>query len=266
MGRVILCNDVMELKQYPIAITAGCMLYQGKGLKKIPEDTYRIPYIGKFAIVRQLEITLADYKLKKEQCDALESRIQEIDTALEYIGRCDWGAIERYLSSPIELDEIKKKIYQTTIELKDARNDPNIIALQFKERECLDRVTAWSKKQDELKAVVINLNRDISDLNERINHLQSQVSELEAQIQTLSNGDNNAIVSARQKYAEHSKTKEAGTIYDNYGRRKSALDNQQGKLLRELIGLQASYKDGEYGTGEEVVFAYAQEYRTFSIT
>ena len=264
MGRVILCNDVMELKQYPIAITAGCMLYQGKGLKKIPEDTYRIPYIGKFAIVRQLEITLADYKLKKEQCDALESRIQEIDTALEYIGRCDWGAIERYLSSPIELDEIKKKIYQTTIELKDARNDPNIIALQFKERECLDRVTALSKKQDELKAIVINLNRDISDLNERINHLQNQVSELEAQIQTLSNGDNNAIVVARQKYAEHSKTKEAGTIYDNYGRRKSALDNQQGKLLRELIGLQASYKDGEYGTGEEVVFAYAQEYRTLS--
>jgi uncharacterized protein YPO0396 len=264
MGRVILCNDVLVLKQHPIAITAGCMLYQGKGLKKIPEDTYRIPYIGKSAIARQLEITLADYKLKKEQCDALESRIQEIDTALEYIGRCDWRAIERYLSSPIELDEIKKKIYQTTIELKDARNDPNIIALQFKERECLDRVTALSKKQDDLKAIVINLNRDISDLNERINHLQSQVSELEAQIQTLSNGDNNAIVSARQKYAEHSKTKEAGTIYDNYGRRKSALDNQHGKLLRELIGLQASYKDGEYGTGEEVVFAYAQEYRTLS--
>ena len=264
MGRVVLCGEVIELKQHPIAITAGCMLYQGKGLRKIPEDIYRIPYIGKSAIARQLEITEADYKAIGEQCYTLEDRIKEIDTALEYIGDCDLGAMERYLSSPLELDEIKKKIHQTTVELKDAQNDPNIIALQFKERESLARVTDLSKKQDDLKAIVINLERDIADLNNLTNKLKDQVSELETQIQKLSDGDNNAILAAEQKYAEHSKTKEAGTIYDNYGRRKAVLDNQQGKFLRELISLQASYKEGEYGTGEEVVFAYAQEYRTLS--
>ena len=264
MGRVVLCNEVIELKQYPIAITAGCMLYQGKGLRKIPEDIYRIPYIGKYAIARQLEIAEADYKTVGEQCHILEERIKEIDTALDYIGECDLGAIERYLSSPIELDEIKKKIQKTAAELKDAQNDPNIIALQFKERECLDRVNALSQKKDDLKTSIINLDRDISDLNSSINKLKAQVSELEEQIQKLSDGDNNAILAAEQKYAEHSKTKEAGTIYDNYGRRKAVLDNQHGKLLRELISLQASYKEGEYGTGEEVIFAYAQEYRTLS--
>ena len=258
MGRVV------ELKQNSIAITSGCMLYQGKGLRKIPEDIYRIPYIGKFAIARQLEIVEADHKSTKEKCDAVELRIKEIDTALDYIGECDLGAIERYLSSPVELDEIKKKIQQTTAELKDAQNDPNLIALQFKERECLARVTDLSKKQDDLKAIVINLERDIADLNSSTNKLKAQVSELEAQVQKLSDGDNNAILAAEQKYAEHSKTKEAGTIYDNYGRRKAVLDNQHGKLLRELISLQASYKEGEYGTGEEVIFAYAQEYRTLS--
>ena len=264
MGRVVLCDKVIKLKQYAIAITAGCMLYQGKGLRKIPEDVYRIPYIGKSAIARQLEIAESDYEAIGEQCYALEARIKEIDTALDYIGECDLGSIERYLSSPIKLDEIKKKIQKTAAELKDAQNDPNIIALQFKERECLDRVTALSKKQDDLKTIIINLERDISELNISINMLKAQVSELEAQIQKLSDGDNNAILAAEQKYAEHSKTKEAGTIYDNYGRRKAVLDNQHGKFLRELIGLQAGYKEGEYGTGEEVIFAYAQEYRTLS--
>lgn len=264
MGRVVLCNEVIDLKQYPIAITAGCMLYQGKGLRKIPEDIYRIPYIGKSAIARQLEIAEVDYKTVGEQCHILEERIKEIDTALDYIGECDLGAIERYLSSPIELDEIKKKIQKTAAELKDAQNDPNIIALQFKERECLDRVNALSQKKDDLKTSIINLDRDISDLNSSTNNLKAQVSALEKEIQKLSDGDNSAIVAAEQKYAEHSKTKEAGTIYDNYGRRKAVLDNQHGKLLRELISLQASYKEGEYGTGEEVIFAYAQEYRTLS--
>ena len=264
MGRVVLCDEVIELKEYPIAITAGCMLYQGKGLRKIPEDIYRIPYIGKSAIARQLEIAEADYKAIGEQCYTLEARIKEIDIVLDYIGECDLGAIERYLSSPIELDEIKKKIQKTAAELKDAQNDPNIIALQFKERECLGRVTALSKKQGELIEIIANIKRDISDFNSSTNKLKAQVSELNEQIQKLSDGDNSAILAAEQKYAEHSKTKEAGTIYDNYGRRKTVLDNQHGKLLRELISLQASYKEGEYGTGEEVVLAYAQEYRTLS--
>ena len=125
-----------------------------------------------------LEIAEADYKAISEQCYTLEARIKEIDTALDYIGECDLGAIERYLSSPIELDEIKKKIQQTTLELKDAQNDPNIIALQFKERECLDRVNVLSKKQDNLKTIIINLERDISDLNSSIIKLKAQVSEL----------------------------------------------------------------------------------------
>ena len=264
MGRVVLCDEVVELKQHTIAITAGCMLYQGKGLRKIEEKFYRIPYIGKSAVARQLEIAEADYKLTKEKCDIIESRVKEIDTALEYISACNFDTIESYLSSPIELDEIKKKIHQTNIELKDAQNDPNIIALQFKERECLGRVNALSQKKDDLKTSIINLDRDISDLNSSTNNLKAQVSALEKEIQKLSDGDNSAIVAAEQKYTEHSKTKEAGTIYDNYDRRKAVLDNQHGKLLRELISLQAGYKEGEYGTGEEVVFAYAQEYRTLS--
>lgn len=263
-GRVVLCNEVAELKQYPIAITAGCMLYQGKGLRKIPEAIYRIPYIGKSAIVRQLEIAESDYKTIAEECHALETGIKEIDIALDNIGKCDLGAMERYLFSPIELDEINKKKQKTVAELNDAKNDPNIIELQLKEKECLERVTDLSKKQDDLKATIINLDRDISDLNSSTNKLKAQVFELEEQIQKLSDSDNSVITAAERKYAEHSKTKEAGTIYDNYGRRKATLDNQHGKLLCELISLQASYKEGEYGTGEEAVFVYEQEYRMLS--
>lgn len=58
--------------------------------------------------------------------------------------------------------------------------------------------------------------------------------------------------------------KEAGTIYENYGRRKSVLDNQYKVQRDALIKLQTNYKEGEYGTGEQVIFAYADEYRTLS--
>lgn len=264
MGRVFLCNEVAELKQYSIAITAGCMLYQGKGLRKIPEDIYRIPYIGKSAIARQLEIAEVDYKTTGEQYSVLEARIKEMNTVLDCIGECDLGAIERYLSSPVELDEIKKKMRQTTAMLKDAQNDPNIIELQFKEGECSARVSELSEKQDKLTVNIVNLDRDIKDINSSTELLKAQVSTLGEELQKLSNGDTGAIDAAKRKYAEHSKTKEAGTIYDNYGRRKTTLDNQHKNLLSELIDLQIRYKEGEFGTGEGGVSSYVSEYRTLS--
>lgn len=264
MGRVVLCDEVVELKQHSIAITSSCMLYQGKGLRKIPEDIYRVPYIGKFALKRQLEIAESDFKSVKEECDNLDAKIKEINTALEYISECNFGFIKLYLSAPIELDDIKKKIQQATAELNDAQNDPNIIELQFKEKDCSNRVAVLSEKQDGLKTNIINLDRDISELTASLKDFEHQIAEIERLIQQLSNGDSKAIAIAQQKYTESSKTKEAGTIRDNYGPRKVTLVNQYDKQLRELIRLQASYKEGEYGTGEQVIFAYAEEYRTLS--
>ena len=264
LGRVVLCNEVAELKQHPIAITAGCMLYQGKGLRKIPEENYRTPYIGKYALKRQLELAESDSKQTKETCDNVEAKIKEIDRALEHIAECNFELVKLYLSAPIELEEIEKKMRQSKLELNDAKNDPNIIALQFKEKECKDRVDTFAKKENELNTAVINLGRDISDMDGKVKEWQGQVSDGEAKIQALSGGDIGAITAAQQKFAEHSKTKEAGTIYDNYGRRKTRLDNQYQAHRDNLIKLQTSYKGGEYGTGEEVVFAYAEEYRTLS--
>lgn len=264
MGRVILCDEVTELKNHSIAITSGCMLYQGKGLRKIPEDIYRIPYIGEYALKHQLKLAEIDFRKIKEQCDTLEEKIKEIETALEYIGNCNFEIVKMYLSAPLQLDNIKKKIHQTNIELQDAQNDPNIIELKSKEEECNDRVLALSKKKDEIKESIINLERDIHDISANTKELKQQIVELEEHIQSLSNGDDSAIDAAQHKFAEHSKTKEAETIYENYDRRKTALDNKYIKLRDDLITLQTNYRGGEYGTGEQVIFAYAEEYRILS--
>lgn len=264
MGRVILCDEVTELKKHPIAITSGCMLYQGKGLRKIPEDIYRIPYIGKYALKRQLEIAEMDFREIKEQCDTLEEKIEEIEIAIEYIGECNFGFVELYLSAPLQLDDIKNKIHQTTIELQAAQNNPNIIELKFKEQKYINHVLELNKRKDKLQESIINLERDIRDISENTEELKLQIIELEEHIQSLSNGDNSAIDAAQQKFTERSKTRGAESIYDSYSRRKNALNNQYNTQRDDLIKLQTSYKKGEYGTGEHVISAYVEEYRTLS--
>ena len=264
MGRVFLCKEVRELKQYPIAMTAECMLYQGKGLRKIPEDVYRIPYIGKYALKRQLEIHKEDHERLKAELSDIEGRIRDIDIAIEHIACCNFEIVGLYLSAPKAQEEIESSVRRKLIELDDANNDPNYIELRFKMEECEGRIRKLEGRIDELKDSIINLKRDIEELEKDSGELLEQVSEIETEINTLSKGDNEAIVSARKKYEEHSRTKEAGTICGNYGRRKAALESQLTTQKQSLIELQVKYKDGEFGSGEQMIFAYAQEYQTLS--
>ena len=54
LGRVFRCDDVNELENYDIAITAECMLYQGYVVRHINPKYYHDPYIGRNAYRTQI--------------------------------------------------------------------------------------------------------------------------------------------------------------------------------------------------------------------
>ena len=72
--------------------------------------------------------------------------------------------------------------------------------------------------------------------------------------------------SAKQKLDEHLKSKNAGTIFENYLPRRKTLENQRTRKYGDLTSLQTKYKDGELGTGdsEDVIFAYNTEFTELS--
>ena len=265
LGRVRLCDSVSELKQHSIAITRECMLYQGHGLRKIPAEIYRVPYIGKYALKRQLELAEEDYSRLKVDYAAIEAALKSTETALASISECNLGFVERYLDSPTELEEIKARKRQVMLELDEARKDPNIIALQLKESECAELVNQLKIKKDELTKSVSKLEYEIDSINNRQTELQNQLVEVEAQITELGQDDVAAQDAAEQKYSEHRKSKQPGTIYDNFSPRRKTLENKANAARDELITLQSNYKQNELGTGPEVISAYLDEYNTLKI-
>ena len=56
LNKVIRCDDVHDLKDYKVAITADCMLYQNFAVRKIDSLIYRTPFIGANAYKIQLMI------------------------------------------------------------------------------------------------------------------------------------------------------------------------------------------------------------------
>ena len=262
LGRVVRCKDVLELKNHSIAITKGCMLYQGKALRKINGEVYRIPYIGKYALQRQLEI-------KTEESEKLSGRIKEItserkvsEDKLAKYDAFNGEIMLQNISAPAAMANVKAEIQRITSELNDAKKDPSIIELQIKAEKLGKDVEKQKTLVDELKAEVINKERDLKEIGKVITEIENDIVTLSTEIEEMSLNAPSALEGAKQKYAEHIKSKTPGTIFANYQPRRNTLVNQRNKKHDELTKLQMQYKDGELGTGETepIMRSYSEEY------
>lgn len=266
LNRVVRCNGIRELKGYPISITAGCMLYQGKAVRKINPETYKVPYIGKYALKKQLEIKTEELNTIEEKDKSLQVRAGELQNKISVLSEFNLEILLGNIGAPKVLAEIKADILKNKKELEEAENDPNIIELHQKEQKLDAEIKETEHLLDTMKSDRTNLERDCRELEGKIMALGNEKKAKEKQIEEKACGSVEVVEGAKQKYAEHIKTKSASTIVENYHPRMVALENQRKKKYGELTSLQTKYKDGEMGTGdsEGIMEEYAKEYAELS--
>ncbi len=262
LNRVIRCKNVRELKAHSISITAGCMLYQGKAVRKIKPDVYRIPYIGKKALKKQLEIKMEELNNIDLAIKNMQRKNNLIGDKIEVLEGFNLELLLGNLSAPRELKSIETEITRVRSELKEAEKDPTIIELNFKAQKLEEEIATKKELLDSYKNESTNLERDCKEINNHITFINNEVCLLKNEIDNMTVSYPGLKEEARQKLEMHLKSKTAGTIYDNYNPRKKALENQRTKKYGELTALQTKYKDGELGTGdsEPIVSAYNNEF------
>ena len=266
LNRVICCNDVKELKVHNISITSGCMLYQGKAVRKIKPEVYKIPYIGKYALKKQLELRTAELEDLDKVIKELQKKETLIDDNINTLQGFNQELLLGFISVPGELKAVTMAMTRVKNELKEAKADPNIIELNFKAQKLADEVEEQKKKLDGLKKDSVNLERDCKDITKEIEILQGERETLLKKIDAMTVDYPGARDSAKHKLDEHLKSKNAGAIVENYSPRKKMLENQRLKKYGELTSLQTKYKDGELGNGdsEDIISAYNSEFTELS--
>ncbi len=266
LNRVVRCKDVRELKLHSVSITSGCMLYQGKAVRKIKPEVYKTPYIGKYALKRQLEIKTEDIVRIEEEIKDLREKKTAIAEKINALQGFNQELILGYISVPSELKAVTADLTRVKAELKDAESDPNIISLNFKAQELAKEIETQKKTLDGLKKDGNNLERDCKEILERIESLSNERELLMREIDAMTADYPGARESAKQKLDEHLKSKNAGTIFENYSPRRKTLENQRTRKYGDLTSLQTKYKDGELGTGdsEDVISAYNTEFTELS--
>ncbi len=266
LNRVIRCKDVRELKAHNISITAGCMLYQGKAVRKIRPEVYQVPYIGKYALKKQLEIKAAELERIDIDIKALQRKQSEVSERITALEGYNQELILNNISVPGEMKSMASDITRVKAELKDAENNPNMIELNIKAQSLAEEKEKQNENLKTLRKAGNNLERDCEQLAERINTLESERETLTREIEEMSMDAPGSRTIAAQRLEEHLKSKSAGTIYDNYIPRRKTLENQRTRKYGDLTSLQTKYKDGELGTGdsERIMTAYSDEYSELS--
>ena len=78
LGKVIKCGDVTKIRNYRIAITDTCMLYKSFVASQMNPKRYNMPFIGRNATIKQLEI-------KTHQLSELKIAFNKSSIDLEYL-------------------------------------------------------------------------------------------------------------------------------------------------------------------------------------
>lgn len=259
LGRVVCCGSVHELKQFDIAVTADCMLYQGHVLRKISDKVYRTPYIGKYAVERQLEIARKELSTLRNDIEENQTVLQNINFVIGKVENCDLNAIQSSMDSPYEKKIQLSKKRKLEMDLEEAKKNPDLISLMEKETSVQKKLDAKKSSLGDTQQKETNKERDIKDHEAKKSDIENTIAQNKEQLQAMSSGNDGAYMKATEMYDDNFRSKTADVILYNYQPRKQTLLNQRDKQKEELITLQANYEGGELGTGIEIMDDYFAE-------
>ena len=260
LGRVIMCDSVSSLKKHSTAITRDCMLYKNKALRKIDPKVYRMPYIGKYALQKQLSLKKEEYDKLKKQTSELSVRISVCEKILSAIRQCNFESLKQVIDAPARLKKHENDILQLKKRLQEAMNDPTYIKLQDDADALSREIKKDSDSIDNIKSSISRSGYAIEQMSAEIVSLEKDANEIESQIKVLSDGHEDLFSEAQKKYNESKKTKNANTIFTNYRPQNQKLLNKKQNTEKELWKMQSLYKDGELGVGVDMMPEYFDEY------
>ncbi len=263
LNRVIRCEDVQSLKDYKVAITPDCMLYQNYAVRKIDVRVYYTPYIGAHAFEVQLINKQAELNGVNEAIRAAEGNLKVLGQIIETLSLCKVEVLEENINAPREFKGINEQIQQEKLELRKAEQDPSIIELQMQIEECGRQVNKIQAEHDRTKESIGSFKNKIEGISAQMQEMQLLISHLAQSFKQLCDAELELAELGRNKFNEQIKTKTPATIVQNFSPLKVGLENKKNELCGELTKLQFYYcstYDCDLGSGYQQMQEYVKEH------
>lgn len=263
LNRVVRCEEVQSLKEYRVAITPDCMLYQNYAVRKINEEVYQTPYIGAHAYEVQLKNKEAEWNQLKESIETARKRLVMLKNIVDKLNLCKMDVIEENLEAPQALKRLKGTIAHEQEELKIAEENPNFIELQIQVQASEKRNKELEWEHSGIVETIGGMKRQLNITQAQIKSIEEAVTDLEKQFDNRCEQDPQAEKMGFAKFMEQIKSKTPAAIAANFSSHKVGLEKRKNELVMEIMKLQMAYckkYDCDLGTGYEQIQDYVDEH------
>ncbi|RKI84504.1 cell division protein MukB [bacterium 1xD42-87] len=237
LGRVKRCADVHELEEHAIAMTPDCMLYQGYVVRHLNPRDYENPFIGQNAYRVQIGNVRRQIEEKVQKRSSLREQISIYDAVLESGRQVNLEVLRLYLNVPEVLRDLQDQLTVARIDLKEAESDPTLIELNIKlegkEKERHDK----RQQQKALEKEIVRLEEQIGSRQNAVKEKNREYEAIREALERKSDEEGLAYREADEKYRQNRKSKQPGTIAENYAPRGQQLLNERERLLNGAEGL-----------------------------
>lgn len=237
LGRVTRCDDIKDLENHKIAITAECMLYQGYVTRNLDKETYRNPFIGQNAYQVQIVNTREELTKKSAERNQMRESKKRYIEVLSAKRRVNLELLSTYLEAPLLKKKYEEQLNSVKIELHEAKKDPTLIEIIVK----IEGITKIKKEQNINRARLEKengtLTGTIKQLMQRLDELQYELIDKEKSFEIKADADVACLSEAEGKYQINRKTKTPKAIVENFSRQKSQFANERDELLNGDKGL-----------------------------
>lgn len=237
LGRVKRCADVHELEQHAIAMTPDCMLYQGYVVRHLNPRDYENPFIGQNAYRVQIGNVRRQIEEKVQKRSSLREQISLYDAVQESGRQVNLEVLKLYLYVPEVLRDLQDQLVLARIDLKEAESDPTLIELNIKldakEKERHDR----RQQQKALEKEIVRLEEQIGSRQNAVKERNQEYDAIRESLERKADEEGLAYREADEKYRQNRKSKQPGTIAENYAPRRQQLLNERERLLNGAEGL-----------------------------
>lgn len=239
LGRVIRCERVEELENYPISMTPECMLYQGYVVRHLNPRDYENPFIGQNAYRIQIENVRKEIETRSTRRKELRESLRTYNGILESAGKVKPELMKLYLHAPERLKELREQSAQAKAEFKEAQSDPTYIELNVKLEEKLKEKGELTGEKERLERESIRLEERVENAGWEVSRKKQEQDALSAQLEIQSDVEGIAFKEAEDKYRQNRKTKTAAAIAENFAPQRSQFKKEREELLNGDRGLKA---------------------------
>ena len=234
LNRVIRCEDVSQLKEFRVAITPDCMLYQNYAVRKINAEVYQTPFIGASAYEIQLKNKEAEQTVLDASIAVARQRLTVLNNLVVKLNLCKLDVIEENLEVPQKLKSLEKSIAHEREALKKAEANPNFIELQIQVQSSEKRNQEMAREHSLILETIGGMKEQLEATLNQIKSIEKESAALEKQFEYSCEQEPQAAKLGLEKFMDQIRSKTPATIVANFSPHTAGLEKKKNERFNDV--------------------------------